>query len=346
MHPQLESDAREVLERFGMTAAQGTLCVLGGGFSDAVVVSANAAGRRWCIRRWPEPSPPPERLRELHRWLRFLSDTAAIPVAVPLAHDSADTLVLVSDRWWHVEPMLEGRADFHERPSTQRLRNAMARLAELHAASAEYLHGQLGAGWFRCGYGASSSIAGRLHALQTLTAGEIVDLSRRLQHCGAKGQLAASALAALTTLVPRAVTLLGQQRNMHTPLVPCLRDVWHDHVLFTGDQVTGIIDPSAARTESVAADLSRLVGSLVGENPELWRIALASYEAVRPLTPAERSLIAAFDVSGVVLSALHWVRRTAAAKDEVPPAAARRIDQFRDRLERMQHGAASETAVA
>ena len=49
---------------------------------------------------------------------------------------------------------------------------------------------------------------------------------------------------------------------MHRP-VPfnlCIGDVWHDHILFEGDAVTGMIDFAAAKVDHVAADLARLLG--------------------------------------------------------------------------------------
>ena len=92
-------------------------------------------------------------------------------------------------------------------------------------------------------------------------------------------------------------------------LHPCLRDVWHDHLLFTGEDLTGIIDASASRTENVASDLSRLLGSLLGDDFRRWETALDAYSSVREISVAERRLITVLDHSGVVLSAAHWLAR-------------------------------------
>ena len=59
---------------------------------------------------------------------------------------------------------------------------------------------------------------------------------------------------------------------------PCLRDIWHDHLLWTGDRVTGLIDPGSCRSDNVAIDLSRLLGSLVGDDTAAWDRGLAAYD--------------------------------------------------------------------
>jgi Ser/Thr protein kinase RdoA (MazF antagonist) len=96
---------------------------------------------------------------------------------------------------------------------------------------------------------------------------------------------------------------------MTVPLQPCLRDVWHDHVLFQEDEVTGLIDPSAARTDTVAADISRLAGSLIADDRLAWGKAIDAYQSVRPLSREEAALVGILDRSGVLLSGMTWLER-------------------------------------
>ncbi len=91
-------------------------------------------------------------------------------------------------------------------------------------------------------------------------------------------------------------------------LQPCIRDLWHDHVLFTGDEVTGIVDYGALRIDSVAADLARLLGSLVEDDRDAWGVGLAAYQSVRPLAAHESMLLYAYDRANVLLSGLHWLQ--------------------------------------
>ena len=102
---------------------------------------------------------------------------------------------------------------------------------------------------------------------------------------------------------------LRTAQRLRVPVQPCLRDVWHDHVLFVDDSVSGIVDPAAARTDTVAADVSRLVGSLVGDDPRGWTVALATYQSVRRLSADELTLVGVLDRSGTLLSGMTWLAR-------------------------------------
>jgi Ser/Thr protein kinase RdoA (MazF antagonist) len=82
--------------------------------------------------------------------------------------------------------------------------------------------------------------------------------------------------------------------------------VHDEHVLFTGDEVTGIIDFGAVDFDAPAGDVARLLGSLVGDDLELWQRGLAAYCAVRPLTDAELSAVSVFHSSGAVIGAANW----------------------------------------
>ncbi|MBX9787991.1 MAG: phosphotransferase [Pirellulales bacterium] len=95
--------------------------------------------------------------------------------------------------------------------------------------------------------------------------------------------------------------------KIRVPLQPALRDIHGEHVLFVGDQVTGIIDYGAMRFETVAGDIARLLGSLAPNDQSSWQAGFAAYETVRPLSTTERELVGVFDSSGVLLGAMNWL---------------------------------------
>ena len=96
--------------------------------------------------------------------------------------------------------------------------------------------------------------------------------------------------------------------SRQVPLQPCIRDIWHDHVLFQGEEVSGLIDFGALRIENVATDVARLLGSLVGNDKRGWQRGLDAYAEVRPLSSDELQLAEAFDLSGTLLGGINWVQ--------------------------------------
>lgn len=117
-------------------------------------------------------------------------------------------------------------------------------------------------------------------------------------------------------------------------LQPAIRDIHHEHVLFTGDEVTGLIDFGALRIDTPLADVARLMGSLAGSHHDQQQAALNHYSELRPLTTEDRRIIHLLDDAGVILSAANWLtwlyidRRDMGA----PQPIARRLDEILQRL--------------
>jgi Ser/Thr protein kinase RdoA (MazF antagonist) len=106
---------------------------------------------------------------------------------------------------------------------------------------------------------------------------------------------------------PRVQQTIADAVALPVPIQPCIGDVWHDHVLFLDDAVSGLIDFGGMRADTVAGDVARLLGSLVADDRGGWQTGLTAYDRRRPLSTAERRLITAFDQSGVLMSGLEWI---------------------------------------
>jgi homoserine kinase type II len=89
---------------------------------------------------------------------------------------------------------------------------------------------------------------------------------------------------------------------------PCLRDLWHDHLLFEGDRLTGLIDYGAVKADHVTADLARMLGSLVGDDQGGWEGGLRAYRRVRGLTDNEEQLAHMIDRTSTILGVVNWLR--------------------------------------
>src|SRR5690606_27459615 len=91
-------------------------------------------------------------------------------------------------------------------------------------------------------------------------------------------------------------------------LQPCLRDVHREHVLVSGERVTGIVDFGAMRVDTVATDLARLLGSMAIEDEALWAGGIAAYDQVRAISDDERTLMTSYHETSTVLSGFYWLR--------------------------------------
>ncbi len=343
--PSEDATVREVLSRYVPRVRPLRVESLGnrGGFSGAALWRVVTAAGDFALRRWPSPGLPRDRILGLHRLLEHLRRSGLTFVAVPLRSGDGTSLHRHLDRDWQLEPWLPGLADFQARPTRERLRAALAALAQWHLAAERFVPESAAAVWFASRTASPSpAVAERLAILLAAGSEPMRIIEQRLSTSNAStvNAICRRVLDLFRWGRDRVFAELQLIRNVAIRLQPCLRDVWHDHVLFVGDEVTGVIDPSACRTESVASDLSRLIGSLVQDDRAGWDFALTEYQRYRTLTASELALVPVLDRSGVLLGGWTWLEWLFVERRPLPDpdAVERRLKIIVARMEELTFG--------
>ena len=240
---------------------------------------------------------------------------AYIPLVVPdPSLDHAAAYVNHAGHLWDLAEWMPGSADFHASPSLSRLRAACIALARLHRV------------WERFAGPAqpSPAVSRRLIAAREwLVSAPPVPSS----------PLGQRARNVVDEHISKILHLLEPWRDVDLLVQPCLCDIWHDHVLFTGDDVTGLIDFGAMKLDHVAVDLARLHGSLVGDDREMYEAGLDAYATIRPLSQHERQLARLLDRTGVILGLANWLRHFHDREDFDRSAATARMAELVRRAE-------------
>jgi homoserine kinase type II len=192
-----------------------------------------------------------------------------------------------------------------------RLTAILQAVARLHAAFAETEPPRPGF---------SLGLQHRLQQLRTINARQFI-LWRDAVEALPKGEVRAACgeiLAQIPARYEAAERAVAQAALITVPLQPCVRDIWHDHLLLSGNSVTGIVDYGAMRVESRAGDLARLLGSLVRDDRDRWQLALQAYATLNPLRDPELQQLEAFDRANVVLSGVNWITWLAVERRDFP----------------------------
>ena len=267
-----------------------------GGFSGARIWRGQSFAGAFCLKAWPDAFPSAT-LQVIH-CLMHRARQAGLDF-VPAVHRTITgaTVVEYQKQVWDVTAWMPGRADFHERPTPARLADACTALARLHLVWAEGVRDS----------GPCPAIKRRLDRLRDwlalVASGWRPDFSRLLP----LRLWAERAWDILQTRIRELPAKLQPRFAAPVPLQPCVCDLWHDHVLFTGDTVSGVIDYGSVKTDHVAVDLARLLGSLVEDNSQMRPLGLDAYSRIRPLTAAEQRLVDVLDETGTVLGAANWL---------------------------------------
>ncbi|MGE3803743.1 MAG: phosphotransferase [Gemmataceae bacterium] len=293
-----DAQARLILERFPEPLHSGRLVALGnrGGFSGARLWRVDTASASWCLRAFPTNGPSRMQLATIHRWLTRAHAAGLAFVPEVACSRDGETCLASAGRVCDLTRWLPGRADFHDQPSLERMQAACTALASLHLS------------W--------NPLAqpGPMPAIERRLA-----LLRDWEKLAARGRHATSFPDPIGAWLDRGRRVVTGQiealrarllpmRGRNVPLQPCLADIWHAHVLFEGNVVTGLIDHGSARLDHVATDLARLLGSLAGNDPHLRHAGLSAYQRLRPLGLEEEQLVTLLDESGAVLGIVNWLK--------------------------------------
>jgi homoserine kinase type II len=258
-------------------------------------------GEPLCLRRWPAEHPTIDRLRFIHAVLEHVKRCGVEFIPAPISTSAGATVVQHDGRLWELTPWLPGQADYLASPSPERLRAAMRALAAFHRIAAGFERG--------VGQGVSQGMSERAQRLAAYHAGNLEKIAGAIRP-GDWPELAERAGEIVQTFTRHAAELgrlLARVASLQVAFQPVIRDIHDEHVLFTGNKVTGLIDFGAMRIDTVASDIARLLGSMAAGDQDAWTAGLAAYRERRPLSDIEIELIAAFDLSTVVLGPMLWV---------------------------------------
>jgi Ser/Thr protein kinase RdoA (MazF antagonist) len=293
-----------------------------GGMSGAQFWRITSPRGPYILRRWPIESPSPERLRFIHAVLKHAASRGIDIVPLPVTTAAGKSFVDHGGHLWQLEPVMPGAADYDRAPTDEKLAAAMQSLAKFHNAVSDF--NKASAPGSPAGTAGSNAVNRHTERLQELTPAELskLALAIRNEKYPELAPLVCQFLDMVPTTMPRVLSELKSLVSISLPTLPCIRDIWHDHILFTGNRITGIIDFGAVAIDTPATDIARLLSSLSqtplpyrdgsGEaspaihNP--WQLGLAAYQSVRPLSAAEIRAALALSHSGNILAGCNWIR--------------------------------------
>lgn len=302
----------------------------GGGFSGARLWRCVADRAAYCLRAWPTGTAP-QLLDRLHSLMNCAVRCGLDFVPAVCATRAGPTWLEHEGRLWELTRWLPGQADFHAQPTAGKLRSACIALAHLHTVwQADPTTGPCPA------------VVRRLRVIEEWW--QLLRSGWRPRFGGVEtavlDPMAERAWGLLPAAVERLPALLEPWRERSLPLQFCLCDVWHDHLLYEGDTLTGLVDYGAVKRDHVAVDLARMLGSLIGDDSGQWEAGLRAYREVRPLSAEEEALAAVLDRSGTVLGAVNWLRWLYhdGRRFEDSGLVAQRLGVLVERIEREQRG--------
>ncbi len=260
------------------------------GFSGAHVWKVTCRDQSYALKRWPAGQPVHLSLPSIHQ-LMIQARRGGVTVIPEVCRTGAkETCLSFDNSFWDACSWQHGQPD--PQPNESRLRSAMKLLTSLHAI------------WRTSNERRTAScpaIQLQHRRLLEWTTIELEWLKQQVAH----HPLFRQAAVLFELHRPGALRRLAPWLNHQVALQPCLGDVWADHVLFEGDQVTGLIDFGSVRFDHPTQDLARLIGSYTQGDAVRRQLALSYYA---PMTNEWEQLLMVLDDSGTIVGLGNWLR--------------------------------------
>lgn len=234
--------------------------------------------------------------------IAMANGTNVLPEFIPAG--KTPSKIVESNRLWQLAQWMPGIADYDSSPSRARLCNAMQVLAKLHSSwqsiSLDF------EGTQAVESPGSPALRDRIRLLQDLRRTSELERWKGIPRNPTEQSLVHRTANLVSRFGKRWLAELEFAANSPVKLHIVLRDIWSDHVLFTGDQVSGIIDLGAMRIDEAAIDVARLIGSLEPKSPENWLAGVKAYQEFNPTSELNRVIL--LDKVSCLLSAVQWLR--------------------------------------
>jgi len=324
---------RFILAEFGIDALEFSIDDKGsnGGYSGGRIwklTSKSDPNQSYCLKQWPPADAKQSKRQQnqislINQFLNHVTDSQNPLCILPTPIQSKTGLPWVDKggRITELQLWIPGRPTFWEDPTDEKLINACRMLARIHQAAESYAPRRehtTNLPPFRKVQNAAINdvpligtppgIDRRIEFIDELNGdlrnriGQIANRPNRL------GLIPKNLLQNFDRLNANLRSELSTLSQLKFKLQFCIRDLWHDHLFFRGEKVSGIVDFGALAIDSVAADLSRMLGSLIGNETSKWQMGLQEYSSIRELSDAERQLISVYDRSTTMLAGMNWLK--------------------------------------
>jgi Ser/Thr protein kinase RdoA (MazF antagonist) len=269
-----------------------------GGFSGAKIWKITVGANVYCLRRWPPNKPSSSQVDVIYPTLEYVRRHSDLPLAFPIQTARCEPLCRVDNAHWELSPWMPGEAIAETEINDDQLRAAAGALAEFHNTTSSLVHQQR----------VSWAIQFRCNMIDRLWATQFEQLQGTHDAAGVVGSGVKKML--LDQFRYQAHPLRQQLELLRcVPVlqIPIFGDIWSDHVFFTNDVVSGIIDFGVMKVESPCLDIARLFGSYADYTSDALQRGISYYCEFRELNDLDLSLIELYDRAYVILAGIQWV---------------------------------------